>query len=100
MTEIAEQISLAIGKAVRYVNVAQAERKRALLAAGVPRYFADALDVQFSERRKGSESKVYPGTHEAFGVHPTTFAEFARRNATAFRGESDRFGVAWGISQQ
>jgi uncharacterized protein YbjT (DUF2867 family) len=99
MTEIAEHISGAIGKIVRYVNVAPSERRRALLAAGIPLYFADALDVQSSERRKGSESKVYPGVHEAFGIHPTTFAEFARRNATAFRGEEGHFGIAWGIAQ-
>jgi uncharacterized protein YbjT (DUF2867 family) len=89
MTEIAEQISLAIGKTVRYVNISPAERKRALLAAGVPPYVADALDVQASERRKGAtgEAVMYPETHIALGIRPTTFAEFARRNATVFRGE-------------
>ena len=99
MTEIAEQISLAIGKMVRYVNIAQEERKRALFAAGVPPYFADALDVQADLRRNGAESVVYPQTHAAFGIRPTTFAEFARRHAAAFRGESGRFGVAWGVAQ-
>ena len=99
MTEIAEQISLAIGKTVRYVNISQAERRQALLAAGVPRYLADALDVQASERRKGAEATVHPETHIAFGIRPTTFAEFAHRHAAAFRGESDRFGVAWGMAQ-
>jgi uncharacterized protein YbjT (DUF2867 family) len=100
MTEIAEQISLAIGKTVRYVNVAQAERKRALLAAGVPPYFADALDAQGNERRKGAEAVVHSETHTALGIRPTTFAEFALRNAAAFRGESGRFGVAWGMAQK
>jgi uncharacterized protein YbjT (DUF2867 family) len=100
MTEIAEQISLAIGKTVRYVNISQAERKQALLAAGVPPYFADALDVQANERRIGAESVVHPETHAVLGVHPTTFAEFARRHAADFRGESGRFGVAWGMAQK
>jgi uncharacterized protein YbjT (DUF2867 family) len=89
MTEIAEQISLALGKTVRYVNVTPAERKRALLAAGVPAYIADALDVQASERRKGAtgEGVVHPETHIALGIRPTTFTEFVRRNATVLRGE-------------
>ncbi|HLZ61413.1 MAG TPA: SDR family oxidoreductase [Ktedonosporobacter sp.] len=100
MTEIAEQISLAIGKTVRYVNISQAERKRALLAAGVPPYFADALDVQGGERRKGAEAVVHPETHTTLQLRPTTFAEFALRNAAAFRGESGRFGVAWGMAQK
>ena len=100
MTEIAEQISLAIGKTVRYVNISQAERRRALLVAGVPPYLADVLDVQASERRLGTEAIVHPETHAALGIRPTTFAEFARRNAAAFRGESGRFGVAWGMAQE
>ena len=100
MTVIAEQISLAIGKTVRYVNISQAERRRALLAAGVPPYLADVLDVQARERRKGTEAVVHPETHAALDIRPTTFAEFARRNAAAFRGESGRFGVVWGMAQQ
>jgi uncharacterized protein YbjT (DUF2867 family) len=89
MTEIAEQISLAIGKPVRYVNIPPADRTRALLAAGVPAYIADALDVQARERRKGTtgEAVVHPETHIAFGIRPTTFAEFARRNAAVLRGD-------------
>jgi uncharacterized protein YbjT (DUF2867 family) len=99
MTELAEQISLAIGKTVRYVNISQAERRRTLLGAGVPPYLADALDVQASERRKGAEAVVHPETHATLQIRPTTFAEFARRHAAAFRGESGRFGVAWGMAQ-
>lgn len=99
MTDVAEQISLAIGKTVRYVSISQAERRQALLAAGVPSYFADALDVQASERRAGAEAVVHAETHAALGLRPTTFAEFARHHAAAFRGESGRFGVAWGMTQ-
>lgn len=95
MTEIAEQISLAIGQSVRYVNISPEERKRAQLAAGIPAYVVDALDVQSRLRREGNgEEVVYPETHIALGIRPTTFAEFARRHATDFRGESGRFAGA------
>ncbi len=89
MTEIAEHISLAIGKTVRYVNISPVDRKRALLAAGIPSYIVDALDVQASERRKGAtgETEVHPETHIALGIPSTTFAEFSRRNAAVLRGE-------------
>jgi uncharacterized protein YbjT (DUF2867 family) len=87
MSEVAEQISLAIGKTIRYVNIPQAERRQALLTAGTPAYFLDALDVQAELRRQGTEATVHLETHTALGVRPTTFAEFARRNAAAFRGE-------------
>ncbi len=35
MNEIAEQISQAIGRTIRYVNVTLEERRRTLLAAGL-----------------------------------------------------------------
>ena len=55
-------------------------------AADVPPERADALDELFAERRRCSESRVSLGTHEAFGVKPTTFAHFAERNAALFSG--------------
>ena len=100
MTEVAEQISLAIGKTARYVNITPEERRQKLLAAGIPPYVVEAVDIQLNERRKGVESRVYSETHEALGIHPTTFAEFARRNAAAFRGESGNFGLAWGLARR
>ena len=73
------------GKAlVRSRTKARAFEK--LLTVEVVEERADALDELFAERRKRHESRVYLGTHELFRVQPTTFAEFARRNATLFRG--------------
>jgi uncharacterized protein YbjT (DUF2867 family) len=93
MEEIAEQISRAVGTPVRYVSVSREERMQALLAAGVPSFFVDALDAQVGERLKGSEATVHPETHTALGISPTTFAEFARRNAGVFLGESVYIGL-------
>src|SRR5262249_19250582 len=84
MTEIAELISTAIGRPIRYVNVAPEATRRALIGAGVPPERADALDELFAERRKCPESRINLETHAAFGIPPTTFAEFARRNAGIF----------------
>jgi uncharacterized protein YbjT (DUF2867 family) len=87
MPEIAERISEAIEQPVRYINITQAERRQALLNAGVTADFADAMDEQASERKRCPESRVSLATHEMFGVKPTTFAEFAHRNVAVFRGE-------------
>jgi uncharacterized protein YbjT (DUF2867 family) len=85
ITAIAEHISSAVGKAVRYVPISAAQRRQALIAHGVPAEFADALDEQVTERLKGGlESKVDLSTHRRFNVRPTTFSQFARRNARAF----------------
>src|ERR1700722_13657262 len=77
--DIAARISEAVGKTIRVATVPPAERRRALLAAGVSTYFADALDEQTSERRRCPASAVDLTTHNSFGVRPTTFAEFAQR---------------------
>lgn len=87
MAEVAEKLSAATGREIRYVNVVPEEAKRARLAAGVPEYTADALDELFAERRKGKESQVYPTFEVLIGRQPTSFDEFARRNAAIFRGE-------------
>jgi uncharacterized protein YbjT (DUF2867 family) len=93
MAEIAEQISRAIGKAVRYVPITREQRKQALRAAGVPSFSVDALNAQAGERLRGMEATVHPETHTALGITPTRFAEFAGRHAGAFLGESVYVGL-------
>jgi len=59
----------------------------ALVAHGVSLEIADALDRQVEERLKGGiVSQVDVSTHQLFAVKPTTFLEFAQRNAAAFGG--------------
>jgi len=94
MAEAADHISRATGMMVQYVNVSREARKQALLAAGVPSFVVDALDAQAGERVKGMEAAVHPETYtDLVGTPPTTFAEFARRNTGAFRGESVYVGL-------
>ena len=87
MEEVAEKLSAATGREIHYVNVAPEEAKKTRLAAGVPEYTADALDELFTERRQGKESHVYPTFEAIVGRRPTSFDDFARRNAAIFRGE-------------
>jgi uncharacterized protein YbjT (DUF2867 family) len=85
LTEIADRISRAVGKTVRYVAVSPIQRRQALIAHGVPLEVADALDRQVEERLKGGiESQVDLSTHRLFKVKPTTFLEFAQKNAEGF----------------
>ncbi len=85
MAEVADHISRANGRTVRYVAVPAVARRQALIAHGIPPEFADALDRQVEERLKGGlESQVDLSTHQFFNIRPTTFLEFAQRNAEAF----------------
>ena len=88
MAEVAEILSAVTGKTIRYVNVAPEEARKAQLAAGMPAYLADGLFELFAERRKGMEGTVWPTIENEFGWKPIGFDDFARRNASIFRGES------------
>ena len=87
MSDVAERLSAVTGKTIRYVNVAPDDAKNAQLAAGIPPHLADALAELFAERRKGVEATVWLTIETVFGWRPTSFAEFAARNAAIFRGE-------------
>lgn len=85
MAEIAQRISLAIDKPVRYAACTAEERRRALEAAGAGDYFLDALDEQLAERLRHPVAELRLETHRRFDVRPTSFLEFARAHAAAFR---------------
>jgi uncharacterized protein YbjT (DUF2867 family) len=87
MAEVAEKLSQATGRTIRYLNVAPEDARNAQLAAGAPPYLADAVAELFAERRKGKESQVWPTMDTVFGLRPTSFDDFARRNAATFRGD-------------
>lgn len=93
MHQIAEKISKAIGRTIRYVDIPRQDRNEALHTAGVPDFFVQALDEQTGERLKGRESVVHLQTHQTLGLNPTSFSEFAARNASAFLGETTYVGL-------
>jgi uncharacterized protein YbjT (DUF2867 family) len=88
MTEVAEKLSTATGQTIRYVNVPPEAARQAQLAAGMPPFLADALFELFAERRNGKEARVWPDAAALLGRPPTSFDDFARRNAAVFRGEA------------
>jgi len=87
MGEVAQKLSVATGRTIRYVDVPPEEAKRAQIAAGVPPYLADALSELFAERRKGKEGRVSPTIETLLGRRATSFDEFAAKNAAIFKGE-------------
>ena len=87
MSEVAERLSVATGKRIKYINITPEEAKSANLAAGMPPYMAEGLYELFAERRKGKEAQVSSVIPTIFGWQATRFDEFASRNAAIFRGE-------------
>jgi uncharacterized protein YbjT (DUF2867 family) len=87
MREMAVRISRATGKTVRYVSISREQRRQALIAHGIPKEIADVLDAQVQERLQGGlESQVDLSTHQSFNIRPTTFLQFAQRNAAMLGG--------------
>jgi uncharacterized protein YbjT (DUF2867 family) len=89
MADAADRISDAIGKPVTYRDVSTEDKRRAWLEAGYPPPRANAFAQLFQERSRLGRSTVELSTHKHFGVEPTTFAQFARRNADVFSGKAD-----------
>jgi len=83
--QVAEKLSRATGRSIRYVDLPPAELKKALLAAGTPEWSADALlDLQ-RLYREGNASRVDPAVAQITGRPATTFDQFARDYASAFQ---------------
>ena len=83
--EIARKLSRATGREIRYVALPPAELKKAMRAAGVPEWSADALlDLQ-RLYREGKASLVDPAVEHITGRKATTFDQFAKDYASAFR---------------
>ena len=89
MADIAECISRATRRTVRYVPITPEERRAMLLAAGATLYFADALYEQAIERLRNPTARVCIETHQTFQIKATTFNEFAKRNAAVFGGSAN-----------
>jgi uncharacterized protein YbjT (DUF2867 family) len=87
MAEVAEHLSAATGKTVRYVDIAPQDYLAGNLAVGMPAFLADGLVELYAERRAGKESNVYPLVEQLLGRPARSFQAFATQNAAVFRGE-------------
>ena len=87
MADVAAAIGEATGQPVRYEKTSIEEYRSGMAAAGLPPFLIDSLVDEALERLRHPQSRVDLGTHELFGVRPTSFAEFARRHAADFASQ-------------
>ena len=86
MTEVAGRLSAALGKEVKYVNVAPDQVKAAIIGMGAPAFMADGLLELYMMISQGMADMVV-GTFKAItGHNPRGFGEFAHDFASAFEG--------------
>ncbi len=83
--EIAEKLSAAVGKPVRYVDIPDADFRKALIDAGTPAPVADAYTDLMHYYVAGKGAGVSPDIEHITGKPPVSFEEFATDFAAAFK---------------
>jgi len=83
-TEMAHQLSRAIGRTITCVDVPPASMRAALADQGFPAWQVDGLLEEFAMYRRREAAGVEPGVRDAPGRPPRAFAEFARDYAPLF----------------
>jgi uncharacterized protein YbjT (DUF2867 family) len=90
--EIAEILSSAVGREIRFINLPPAQLKQALLSAGLPEGNVDALlDLQ-RFYREGKAATVTQDVEQILGRKPIPFAQFARDHANALLPQEQAAG--------
>jgi uncharacterized protein YbjT (DUF2867 family) len=82
-TEMAEQLSSALGFPVTFVDLPEKDFREALRKFQMPDWQADGLIEDFAHYRRGEAAGISPAIEQITGSLPKTFAEFA----TDFREE-------------
>ncbi len=86
--EVAEKLSAALGKTVRYADVEPEAFRDGARLAGLPEFYADALvDLQLFCVSGGAE-RVTGDIQKVTGRKPRSFDDFTREYVTAFRSEA------------
>ncbi|NMO14224.1 SDR family oxidoreductase [Pyxidicoccus fallax] len=83
--EAAEILSRALGRKIAYVPLSDEAAKAGMLGAGIPEHYAEALLDLYRYYRKGVASAVSPAVKDVTGREPTSFEQFARDHADAWR---------------
>jgi uncharacterized protein YbjT (DUF2867 family) len=85
MDAMAEQLSSALGREVKYVDVAPDAARKALLESGAPAWIVDALLEINANMAGGSADVVTTTVRDVTGRKPRSFEAFATDYASAFR---------------
>ena len=82
--EMAEQLSKAVGKQIRHVDLPPAAMREALLGFGMPAWQADGLIEDYDHYRRGEASAVATTVRDLTGKEASSFFQFAKDYANSF----------------
>ncbi len=86
--EMAEQLSQAVGKTIRHVEVSPEVMKETLLKNGLPAWQADGILEDYEYYRKGEGEQLSSAVRDISGYEATYFAQFALDYVTRFAGKA------------
>jgi uncharacterized protein YbjT (DUF2867 family) len=90
MREAADVIGSMAGQPVRHVDVDRRAWVDAVIASGVPAEYGEMLMLLTETIASGNGSRPNDDVRAVIGAPPTSFAEFARRTASAWAVEVAR----------
>lgn len=83
--ELAERLSEATGREIKFVDVVPEAMREALQGMGMPPWQADGLVEDYAHYSRGEAAMVSRDVEDITGRPPRSFAEFAQDHAEAFR---------------
>lgn len=86
--EMAEQLSQAVGKPIKHVEVSPDVMREALLRNGMPKWQAEGVLEDYEHYRKGEAEEVSPAVMDITGYEPEFFAQFALDYSARFSGKA------------
>lgn len=86
--EMAEQLSQAVGKPIKHVEVLPVVMKETLLKSGLPEWQAEGVVEDYERYRKGEAEQVASTIRDITGHEASYFAQFALDYATRFAGKA------------
>jgi len=77
-TEMASQLSEALGKQITFTDIPEAAMRNALVGLGFPHWQADGLVEDYAHYRRGEAAGISTAVQDVTGVPPHTLLAFAR----------------------
>jgi len=83
--EAAEILSKELAKKVSYVNISDEDARKGMKDMGADEWTINSMIELFGITRAGYPSEISPAVEQVTGNKPTTFSQFARDYASAFK---------------
>ena len=84
---VAEELSAATGRGIRFVAVPDDAARQALVEAGIPGFVAGQIAAVFGALRQGAQERTTDAVRALTGREPRAFVQFARDHASLFHAE-------------